>query len=137
MSEAKFNEMFGSMFKNMEGFLDSKTIVGDAITLPNGIILIPLVDVSFGMGGGAFNKDIKNKAGGGLGGKMSPNSVIIIDGDNIRLLNVKEQDALTKCIDLLPEIGRRIKKLKNGDNLDDVVNQVAKEVVEAEANKKK
>lgn len=137
MSEAKFNEMFGSMFKNMEGFLDSKTIVGDAITLPNGIILIPLVDVSFGMGGGAFNKDIKNKAGGGLGGKMSPNSVIIIDGDNIRLLNVKEQDALTKCIDLLPEIGRRIKKLKNGDNLDDVVNQVAKEAVEAEANKKK
>ena len=132
MAAIGFNEMLGGLFKGMESYIDSKTVVGDAITLPNGTILIPLVDVTFGVGGGAFNKEVKNKAGGGLGGKMTANSVIIIQGDEIRLLNVKEQDALTKCIDLLPEIAKRIKRLKNGDNIDEVVNEVAKEAVKAQ-----
>jgi len=134
MAEGKFNEMLSSLFNNMEGFVDSKTVVGDAITLPNGIILIPLVDVSFGAGGGAFNKEVKNKVGGAVGGKLTPNSVVIIDGDHVRLLNVKEQDALTKCLDLIPEVSRRIKNLKNGGNeVDDLADQIAREAVEAQA----
>ncbi len=139
MADLKFNEMLGGLFGNMEGFIDSKNVVGKAITLPNGTILIPIMDVTFGVGGGAFNrdrsngsKDLKNKTAGGIGGKMSANCVIIIEGDDIRLLNIKQQDALTRCIDLIPEISKRIKKLKNGDNLDEVVDQVAREAVEAQ-----
>lgn len=135
MAASSFNEMLGGLFKNMETYVDSKTVVGDAITLPNGTILIPLVDVTFGVGGGAFNKECKNKAGGGLGGKMTANSVIIIQGEDIRLLNVKEQDALTKCIDLIPEIIKKIKKIKNGDNLDEIVNEAAREAVNAQCQK--
>lgn len=135
MAANGFNEMLGSLFKGMETYIDSKTVVGDAITLPNGTILIPLVDVTFGVGGGAFNKEVKNKAGGGLGGKMTANSVIIIQGQDIRLLNVKEQDAFTKCIDLIPEIIKKIKKLKNGDNLDEIVDEVAREAVNAQCEK--
>lgn len=132
MAATNFNEMLGGLFKGMETYIDSKTVVGDAITLPNGTILIPLVDVSFGVGGGAFNKETKNKAGGGLGGKMTANSVIIIQGEDIRLLNIKEQDALTKCVDLIPEIIKKIKKIKNGDNLDELVNEAAREAVKAQ-----
>lgn len=132
MAANNFSEMFGGLFKGMETYIDSKTVVGDAIHLPNGIILIPLVDVSFGVGGGAFNKEVKNRAAGGLGGKMSANSVIIIQGDDIRLLNIKEQDALTKCVDLIPEIIKKIKKLKNGDNLDEIVNEAARKAVDAQ-----
>jgi uncharacterized spore protein YtfJ len=135
MAESKFGEMLNGLFKGMDGFIDSKTVVGDAITLPNGTILIPLVDVTFGVGAGAFNKEVKNKAAGGLGGKMSANSVIIIQGDDIRLLNIKEQDALTKCVDLIPEIIKKIKKIKNGDNLDDIVDEAAREAVEATCKK--
>ncbi len=137
MADSKFNEMLGGLFKNMEGFVDSNTVVGDAITLPNGIILIPLVDVTFGAGGGAYNKEAKNKTGGGVGGKMTPNSVVIIDGDHVRLLNVKEQDALTKCLDLVPEISRRIKNLKNGGSKrDELAEEIAREAVEAQAKNK-
>jgi uncharacterized spore protein YtfJ len=135
MAESKFGEMLNGLFKGMDGFIDSKTVVGDAITLPNGTILIPLVDVTFGVGAGAFNKEVKNKAAGGLGGKMSANSVIIIQGDDIRLLNIKEQDALTKCVDLIPEIIKKIKKIKNGDNLDDIVDEAAREAVAATCEK--
>ena len=140
MAELKFNEMLGGLFGNMEGFLDSKTVVGKAITLPNGTILIPIMDVTFGVGGGAFNKDrsngskdIKNKTAGGIGGKMSANCVLVVEGDNIRILNIKQQDALTRCLDLIPEIQKRIKKLKNGDSFDDVVDQAAREIVSAQS----
>ena len=139
MAEIKFNEMLNGLFTNMDGFIDSKNVVGDASPLPNGTILIPIMDVTFGVGGGAFSRDrgngsrdLKNKTAGGIGGKMSANCVIIVEGDEIRLLNIKQQDALTRCIDLIPEISKRIKKLKNGDNLDEVVDQVAREAVEAQ-----
>ncbi|MBR0133621.1 MAG: sporulation protein [Lachnospiraceae bacterium] len=143
MANEKFDEMFKSLFGNMKGFLSSETVVGKAMTLPNGTILIPIMDVTFGVGGGGFTKkhtnggtDDKNKTSGAIGGKMSANCVIIIEGDEIRVLNIKQQDALTRCIDLIPEISKRIKKLKNGDNLDEVVDQVAREAVDAQANNK-
>lgn len=134
MAEKNLNEMLGGLFKGLNGYIDSKTVVGDPISLPNGVTLIPLVDVSFGVAGGAFNKEAKNRATGGLGGKMSANSVIIIQGDNIRLLNVKEQDALTKCIDLIPEIIRKIKTIVNGDTLDEIVDACAREELDKKVN---
>ncbi len=130
MAETKFSEMLNGLFKGMEGFVDSKTVVGDPITLPEGTILIPIVDVSFGVGAGAFCKDTKNKAGGGMGGKMTANSVVIVHDGDVRLLNIKEQDALTKCVDLIPEIIKKIKKIKNGDNLDEYVNEAARKAME-------
>ena len=43
-----------SLFKGMDNFLTTKTVVGDAITFPDGTIILPLVDVSFGVAAGAF-----------------------------------------------------------------------------------
>ncbi len=37
----------------MDAFISAKTVVGDAVTVKDTIIL-PLVDVSFGVGAGAF-----------------------------------------------------------------------------------
>lgn len=50
----------------MNGIVSSKTVVGDAIHIGDTIIL-PLIDVSFGVGAGAFNGDKKEKGAGGLG----------------------------------------------------------------------
>ena len=42
------------MFTGIDGVVSSKTVVGDAIHIGDTIIL-PLVDVSFAIGAGAFN----------------------------------------------------------------------------------
>ena len=53
-------------------FISAKTVVGDAIHVGDTIIL-PLVDVSFGVGAGAFEGDKKSNGGGGNGtGKLDP-----------------------------------------------------------------
>ena len=75
--ENNFKDTVNSLFKGMDGFVSAKTVVGDAIHVGDTIIL-PLVDVSFGVGAGAFEGDKKNNGGGGLAGKMSPLSLIHI-----------------------------------------------------------
>ncbi len=90
--------------KGMEGFLTTKTVVGDAVRFDDGTIILPLVDVSFGVGAGSFSENgKKNNAGGGMGGKIQPSSILIIKDGQTKLVNVKNQDAVTKVLDMVPE----------------------------------
>ena len=90
-----------TLFRGMDGIVSSKTVVGDAIHIGDTIIL-PLVDVSFGMGAGAFNGDNKEKGGGGIGGKMTPCAVLVIQNGKTKLVNIKNQDTVTKILDMVP-----------------------------------
>ena len=90
-----------SLFKGMDGFVSAKTVVGDAIHVGDTIIL-PLVDVSFGVGAGAFEGDKKNNGGGGLAGKYDPIAqFLVIQNGTTKLVNVKNQDGLTKVLDMV------------------------------------
>lgn len=103
MSENNFNATVSALFKGMDGVVSSKTVVGDAIHIGDTIIL-PLVDVSFAVGAGAFNGDHKEKGAGGLGGKMSPCAVLVIQDGKTKLVNIKNQDTITKLLDMIPDV---------------------------------
>ena len=92
-----------TLFRGMDGIVSSKTVVGDAIHIGDTIIL-PLVDVSFGMGAGAFNGDNKEKGGGGIGGKMTPCAVLVIQNGKTKLVNIKNQDTVTMILDMIPDV---------------------------------
>ena len=100
--ENNFKETVASLFQGMDSFVSAKTVVGDAIHVGDTIIL-PLVDVSFGVGAGAFEGQGKNNGGGGLGGKMTPCAVLVIQNGTTKLVNVKNQDGLTKILDMVPD----------------------------------
>lgn len=101
--ENNFKTTVEALFQGMDGVVSSKTVVGDAIYVKDTII-IPLVDVSFGIGAGAFDGDKKNKGMGGMGGKVTPSAVLVIKDGNTRLVNIKNQDTITKILDMVPEI---------------------------------
>ena len=109
MSENNFNNTVESLFKGMDSFITTKTVVGDAITIGDTIIL-PLVDVSFGVAAGAFSEEKKNNGAGGMGGKIQPSAVLVIKDGNSRLVNVKNQDGITKLLDMVPEFVEKFKK---------------------------
>lgn len=92
-----------SLFKGMDNFITTKTVVGDAITVGDTIIL-PLVDVTFGVAASARSEDKKNNGGGGMGGKISPSAVLVIRDGSTKLVNVKNQDSVTKILDMIPDI---------------------------------
>ena len=76
MAESSFNSVVNSLLDGMEGFLSSKTVVGEPVVVGD-TILIPFVDVSFGVGAGTFRGDKKDNGAGGLTGKMTPTAVLV------------------------------------------------------------
>ncbi len=118
MAENNFNETVQSLFKGMDSFLTTKTVVGDAVKFEDGTIVLPLVDVSFGVGAGAFSGKEKNNAGGGLGGRISPSSVLVIKDGCTKLVNIKNQDAVTKVLDLVPDVINKFTKGKDHSSSD-------------------
>ena len=114
-ADNNFNSTVESLFKGMDSFITTKTVVGEAITVGDTIIL-PLVDASFGLGAGAFSQEKKNNGGGGMGGKISPSAVLVIRDGSTKLVNIKNQDGLTKILDMVPDVINKFTSGKKEDN---------------------
>ncbi|MDD6332707.1 MAG: GerW family sporulation protein [Clostridium sp.] len=104
MANNDFNTTVSTLFNGMDSFLTTKTVVGEPTQIGDTIIL-PLVDVAFGVAAGAFSdNNAKNSGAGGLGGKMSPSAVLVIQDGHTKLVNIKNQDSITKILDMVPEL---------------------------------
>ena len=103
MANMDFDGMIGSLMKGMNTFFSTKTVVGEPKKIDDTII-IPLVDVTFGMGTGATAGDKKPGGGGGVGGRMTPSSVLVISKGVTKLVNIRNQDAVTKILDMVPDL---------------------------------
>lgn len=112
MANNNFNSTVAALFQGMDGIVSSKTVVGDAIHIGETIIL-PLIDVSFGIGAGAYSGEKQEKGAGGLGGKMSPSAVLVIQNGKTKLVNIKNQDTMTKILDLIPDVIDRFESKKD------------------------
>lgn len=117
MADNSFNGVVESLLSGMNTVMSTKTVVGEPTKVGDTIIL-PLVDVSFGVGAGATSADKKNGGTGGFGAKMSPSAVLLIKNGSTKLVNIKNQDAVTKVLDLVPDIMNRF-SAKNEEIMDD------------------
>ena len=122
MAENNFTGVIESLMKGMNAVVGTKTVVGDATQIGDTIIL-PLVDVSFGVGAGAGagsgNGKTTSSGAGGMGGKMTPSAVIVIKDGSTKLVNIKHQDAVTKVLDMIPDLVDKIAKPKDKDEMSD------------------
>lgn len=80
-----------------------RTVVGEPVIVGDTTI-IPLSDVTIGCGAGADNSSHKDAGLGGFSAKLSPNAVLIVRGNNVKVVNIKTQDAVSKLVDLVPDI---------------------------------
>ena len=118
-----------ALLQGMDQHITTKTDVGDVIHI-NDTIILPLIDVSFGVGAGAFSGEKKDNGGGGMGGRMTPCALLVIQNGSTKLVNVKNQDGLTKILDMVPDFvnkfydGKKSKKAEDDIDLDDIVADV-------------
>ena len=128
----QFQGVVESLLKGMDTVLSTKTVVGEATKIGDTIIL-PLVDVTFGVGAGAGNNSEKRAASGagGLGGKMTPSAVLVIKNGSTKLVNIKNQDTVTKILDMVPDVVDRITgkfgDVKMDDDIDEAISDVTDE----------
>ena len=86
MADNSFHTTVESLFKGMDSFITTKTVV-----------------VSFGVAAGAFSQEKKNNGAGGMGGKIMPSAVLVIQNGTTKLVNIKNQDGITKILDMVPD----------------------------------
>ena len=133
MADNNFKGTVEALFQGMDAVISSRTVVGDAIHI-NDTIILPLVDVSFAVGAGAFNGDKsgekKEKGAGGLGGKMTPSAVLVIQNGTTRLVNIKNQDTITKILDMVPDGLDRFTSKGNGKMSEEDLNDILDEAEE-------
>ncbi len=124
-SDNNFTGTVESLFNGMNGVVSSKTVVGDTIRIDDTIIL-PLIDVSFAVGAGDFNAEKTDRGVGGIGGKMTPCAVLVIQDGKIRLVNIKNQDTITKILDMVPDMVDRFTENRetpmSEDDVSDILN---------------
>ena len=94
--------------------VDVNSVIGNPITTPDGVTIIPISKVSIGFGGGGSdfvsknaNKQ-ENPFGGGCGGgvKINPIAFIVVKDGNVRMLPVAAAANTTadRVVEMVPDV---------------------------------
>ena len=117
-------EMMANAIGKIREMTDVNTIIGDPITTPEGVTILPVSKVKYGFAGGGSdfatknypaNKD--NAFGGGSGASVSitPVAFLIVKGENVRLMPVAEpaSNTMERLVEMLPELIDQVSGIVN------------------------
>ena len=110
MSE-KLPNMMDSTIQKIKEMVDVNSVIGEPISTPDGVTIIPVSKVSVGFGGGG--SDFVNKSGGenpfggGVGGgvKVTPICFLIVKDGNVRMMPVAQPANTTadRIVEMVPD----------------------------------
>ncbi len=110
---SQLNEMMRGTMEKVREMVDTNTIVGQPITTPDGVTLIPISKVSFGFGsgGGDYGKQAAQMgAGAGAGVRVEPMAFLVVKDGVTRMLPVAAPAITTvdRAIELVPQVLDRV-----------------------------
>jgi len=111
--------------------IDANTIIGEPISTVDGITLIPVSKVSFGLAGGgsdfAKKQEPRDAFGGGIGAGVNivPIAFIVVKDGNARLMHVSPPATSTvdRIIETVPELFDKVTDFINKDKDKDTAEQ--------------
>ena len=110
------NDLMRSTMEKIHEMVDTNTIVGQPITTPDGVTLIPISKVSFGFGSGGADygkvqpKDFGGAAGAGV--KIDPVAFLVIKEGTTRVLPVAvpASTTLDRVVEMVPDLVEKVEK---------------------------
>ena len=111
--KAPLNDMMETAMGKIREMVDSNSIIGEPITTPDGVTVIPIsrVSVGFGSGGGDYGT-AKTNFGGGAGAavKIDPVAFLIVKDGLTRVMPVAVPAVATvdRVLELVPEVLDRV-----------------------------
>ena len=107
----KLPNMLESTIQKIREMVDVNSVIGQPITTPDGVTIIPVSKVSVGFGGGGSdfvnNKGGENPFGGGGGGGVSvtPICFLIVSNGNVRMMPVAAPANTTadRIVEMVPD----------------------------------
>ena len=120
MEKHPINDLMATTMEKMREMVDTNTIVGQPITTPDGVTLIPVSRMSFGFGSGGGDYNTKHNAGknasfaggSGAGVDIAPIAFLVVKDGFVRVLPVAVPPASTidRVIDMAPDIVEKVEK---------------------------
>ena len=100
-------EFLRASLAKIKEMVDANTVVGDPVTTPDGVTLVPVsrVSVGFAGGGGDVVKQRDGCVGGsGAGIRIEPIGFLIVKEGSVRMLNIlpPANTTLDRVIDMVP-----------------------------------
>ena len=109
--KTQLNDLMRSAMEKVREMADTNAIVGQPITTPDGVTLIPISKVSmgFGCGGGDYGKAQPRGFGGGSGAgvNIAPVAFLVIKDGITRVLPVSTVD---RVVEMVPDVLDRVEK---------------------------
>ena len=107
----KLPNMLESTIQKIREMVDVNSVIGQPITTPDGVTIIPVSKVSVGFGGGGSdfvnNKGGENPFGGGVGGgvNVTPICFLIVSNGNVRMMPVAAPANTTadRIVEMVPD----------------------------------
>ena len=108
----KLPNMLETTIQKIKEMVDVNSVIGQPITTPDGVTIIPVSRVSVGFGGGGSDfvggkPGSDNAFGGGAGGgvKVTPLCFLIIKDGNVRMMSVPEPASSTadRIVEMVPD----------------------------------
>ena len=121
MSDTAIKGIMDVTMDKIRAMVDADTIIGKEITLENGIVIIPVSKISFGFASGGSDfpsrANVKFFGGGaGAGVSVTPTAFIVINGSDVRMLQINKNPSSTdKAIDLIPALFDKVTALFKKD----------------------
>ena len=112
--------MLESTIAKIREMVDVNSVIGNPITTPDGVTIIPVSKVSVGFGGGGSDFSNKNPSaempfGGGVGGgvKVSPIGFLIVKEGNVRMIPVASAPNTTseRIAEMVPDLLDKVSAL--------------------------
>ena len=116
------SDLMRSTMEKVHEMVDTNTIIGQPITTPDGVTLIPISKVSlgFGGGGGDYGKGTKENFGGGAGAgvKIDPVAFLILKDGVARMMPVaaSPKSTMDRIVDMAPELMDKVEKYLDKKN---------------------
>ncbi len=107
----KLPNMLENTIQKIREMVDVNSVIGQPITTPDGVTIIPVSKVTAGFGGGgsdfANSKGGDNGFGGGVGGSVSvtPTCFLIVKDGNVRMMPVATPANTTadRIVEMVPD----------------------------------
>ena len=117
-------ESLKTILDGVNGLVDTKKVIGEPFTIGDTTV-IPFIESSIGMGVGEFSNK-SDKSAGGMAMKVSPIACLVIQNGFTKLINIQNQDPITKALDMIPDLVDKltVRKHQLSDEVEDAIDDL-------------
>ena len=117
MAEKSAGAILSSTIEKIRDLVDTSTIIGEPINLPDGLTIVPVSKVTYGFASGGSDFPSKNNVelfggAGGAGITINPVAFLVVKDGDVTIKHITANDnAVERAVTMVPEMFDKVTNL--------------------------